>query len=156
MPWDLHLHMFHVLHIRQVYISILPKKTREKLLLNITIKTNLTSVDFLDIRLNLRDNTYQPYRRPNSEPIYVNKSSNHPKNIIKDLPKAIGKRLSDTSCNQEVFEAVLPIYEEALKKVALMRSSATPKTTAIIHIKRKKKGDESAISSGLILLTQLM
>ena len=33
--------------------------------LNITIKTNLTSVDFLDIRLNLRDNTYQPNRKPN-------------------------------------------------------------------------------------------
>ena len=84
--------------------------------LNITIKTNLTSVDFLDICLNLRDNTYQPYRKPNSKPIYINKSSNHPKNIIKDLPKAIGKRLSDTSCNQEVFEAALPIYEEALRK----------------------------------------
>ena len=33
-----------------------------------------------------------------------------------DLPKAIGKRLSDTSCNQEVFEAALHIYEEALRK----------------------------------------
>ena len=42
------------------------------------------------------------------------------------------------------------------EKVALMRSSATPKTTAIIHIKRTKKGDENAISSGLILLTQLI
>ena len=37
--------------------------------LNITIKTNLTSVDFLDICLNLRDNTYQPYRKPNNESI---------------------------------------------------------------------------------------
>ena len=83
---------------------------------NITIKTNLTSVDFFDIPLNLRDNTYQPYRKPNSDPIYNNKSSNHPKNIIKDLAKAIGKRLSDTSCNQEVFEATLLIYEEALRK----------------------------------------
>ena len=77
--------------------------------LNITIKTNLTSVDFLDIHLNLRGNTYQPYRKPNSKPIYINKSLNHPKNIIKDLPKAIGKSLSDTSCNQEVFEATLPV-----------------------------------------------
>ena len=84
--------------------------------LNITNKTNLKSVDFLDIHSNLRDNTYQPYRKPNSEPRYINKSSNHPKNIIKDLPKAIEKRLSDTSCNQGVFEAALPIYEEALRK----------------------------------------
>ena len=84
--------------------------------LSITIKTDLTSVDFLDIRLNLKDNTYEPYRKPNSEPIYIHKSSNHPKNIIKNLPKAIEKRYSDTSCNQEVFEATLPIYEEALRK----------------------------------------
>ena len=82
--------------------------------LSITIKTNLTSVDFVDIPLNLKDNTYQPYRKPKSNPIYISKSSNHPKNI-NDLAKAIGKRLSDTSCNQEVFEAVLPIYE-ALRK----------------------------------------
>ena len=75
--------------------------------LNITIKRNLKSVDSLDIWLNLRDNTYEPYRKPTSEPIYINKSSNHPKNIIKDLPKAIEKRLSDTSCNQGVFEAAL-------------------------------------------------
>ena len=84
--------------------------------LNIPIKTNLTSVDVLDIRLNLRDNNYQPYRKPNSEPIYINKSWSHCKNIMKDLPKAIGKRLSDTSCNQEVFEVALHIYEEALRK----------------------------------------
>ena len=32
--------------------------------LKITIKTNLTSVDFFDIHLNLRYNTYQPYRKP--------------------------------------------------------------------------------------------
>ena len=57
--------------------------------LNITIKTNLTAVDFLDIHLNLRDNTYQPYRKPSSELIYISKSSNHPKDMIKDLPKAI-------------------------------------------------------------------
>ena len=58
-------------------------KTKTKIFkdcgLNITIKTNLKSVDFLDIRLNHRDNTYQPYRKPNSEPIYINKSLNHPK-----------------------------------------------------------------------------
>ena len=60
------------------------------------MKTNLTSVDFFDICLNLRDSTY--------------------KNIIKDLTKAIRKRLSDTLCNQELSEAALPINEEALRK----------------------------------------
>ena len=123
--------------------------------LNITIKTNLTSVDFHDIRLNLKDNTYQPYRKPNSEPIYINKSSNHPKSIIKGLPKAMGKRLSDTSCKQEVFEVASTIYEEALRESGFNEKlSYTENNRNNPH--KKKKRDESAISSGLILLTHLM
>ena len=36
---------------------------------NITVKTNLKTADFLDIGLDLVNNTYQPYRKPNSETI---------------------------------------------------------------------------------------
>ena len=107
--------------------------------LNITIKTNLTSVDFLDICLNLRDNTYQPYRKPNNESICINKSSNHLKKIIKDLPKAIEKRLSDTSCNQEVFEAAFPIYEEALRKSGFNEKLSYTKNNSNNLQKNKKK-----------------
>ena len=125
--------------------------------LNITIKTNLTSVYFLDVRLNLRDNTYQLYRKPNGEPIYINKSSNHPKNIIKDLPKATGKRLSDTSCNQEVFEAALPIYEEALKKSGFNEKlSCTENNSNNPYKKEENRRRKRKISSGVVLLTQLM
>ena len=42
--------------------------------LNITIKTNLPSVDFLDVRLNLKDGTYEPYRKQNSNPLYIHKN----------------------------------------------------------------------------------
>ena len=58
--------------------------------LNMTVKTNLKTVDFLD----LINNTYQPYRKPNSETVYINKQSNHPPNILKDLLKAISKRIT--------------------------------------------------------------
>ena len=103
--------------------------------LNITIKTNLTSAD-----LNLRDNTYQPYRKLNSEPIYISKCSSHHKNIIKDLPKAIGKRLSDTSCNQEVFEATLLIYEEALRNNGFNEKlSYTENNSNNAHKKEEKR-----------------
>ena len=44
--------------------------------LNITVKTNLKTLDFLDVRLDLINNTYQPYRKPNGETVYVNKHSN--------------------------------------------------------------------------------
>ena len=49
--------------------------------LSIAIKTNLKSANFLDIPLNLEDNTYQPNRKSKSESIYINKGSTHPKNI---------------------------------------------------------------------------
>ena len=42
--------------------------------LNIPIKTNLRSVDVLDIHLNLRDNNYQLYRKPKSELIILTKA----------------------------------------------------------------------------------
>ena len=123
--------------------------------LNITIKTKLKSVDFLDIHLNLKDSTYQPYRKPNSGPIYINKSSNYTKNIIKDLPKAIEKRLSDTSCNKEVFEAALPIYEEAIRKSGFNEKLSYTKNN---HNSKKKeeKRRGKRISSGFIVLAQLM
>ena len=46
-------------------------------------------VDFIDVRFNLNDQTSEPYRKPNNEPVYINKQSNHPSNIIADNPKAI-------------------------------------------------------------------
>ena len=63
--------------------------------LNITIKMNLKTVDFLDVRFDLINNTYRPFRKPNSEPVYIHKQSNHPPSILKELPKSINKRMSD-------------------------------------------------------------
>ena len=71
--------------------------------------------DFLDISLNLSTNTYRPYRKDSNPPTYIQKSSNHPPHIIKQLPKMIGKRISSISANKEVFEAEAPIYNTALK-----------------------------------------
>ena len=62
--------------------------------LNITVKTNLKTVDFLDVRLDLINNIYQSHRKPNSETVYINKQSNHLANILKDLLKGISKRIT--------------------------------------------------------------
>ena len=82
--------------------------------LNIVIKMNLKSVDFLDVRFNLTNNTYEPYRKPNNEPVYININSNHPPNILKELPRSINKRISEISCNERIFNEAKPLYEEAL------------------------------------------
>ena len=82
--------------------------------LNSTIKANLKTADFLDARLDLVNNTYQPYRKPNSETVYINKHSNHPPNILKELLKAFNKRITDISCNRDIFDAAKTTYKQVL------------------------------------------
>ena len=90
-------------------------KTFKDLGLKITIDCNIKVVNFLDITLNLNDGTYYPYRKPNDRPLYINKQSNHPPTIIKNLPASIARRISDISCDEETFKKAAPIYEDALK-----------------------------------------
>ena len=84
--------------------------------LDITISTNLKICNFLDVTLNLKDGTYYPYRKPNNETLYVNTNSNHPPTIIKHLPSAIGRRISDISSNKELFNKAKPHYENAVRQ----------------------------------------
>ena len=46
----------------------------------------------------------------------MNKQSNHPPNILKELPKAINKQITDISSNQDIFDVAKSTYEEALSK----------------------------------------
>ena len=75
---------------------------------------NLKPVDFLDVRFELVNNTYQPYRKPNNEPVYIHKQSNHPPNILKELRKSINKRISDISYDENVFNNAKLTHEKAL------------------------------------------
>ena len=72
-------------------------------------------VDFLDVHFNLNDQTFEPYRKPNSNPVYIIKRSNHPPNIINEVAKTISKRLTSISCNKNVFDRNIGIYNTAMK-----------------------------------------
>ena len=96
-------------------VKILSSKIFQECGLSIVCKINLTSVDFLDVSFDMKQETYTPYRKPNNNSTYIHKNSNHPQNILRDLPKSISKRISDTSVNEEIFNAHIPINEQALK-----------------------------------------
>lgn len=83
--------------------------------LKITIEANLRRVNFLDITLNLETGKYQPYRKPNDQPRYVHRQSNHPPTILKNIPDAIAQRLSKISSDQQIFTKAAPQYQQALK-----------------------------------------
>ena len=76
----------------------------------IDIETNLKIEDFLDISFNLNNGTYRPYKKPNDLLSYINKSSNHPPQIINQLPKTINERFSRNSFNSSKHQ-----YEKALR-----------------------------------------
>ena len=96
-------------------------KTRKKLHsffkkfdLKITVETGLKKVDFLDVTFDLSDESYQPYRKPNDNPLYIHKHSNHPKHVIHNNPIAINKRLSEISSSKQKFDNNKSIYQDAL------------------------------------------
>ena len=71
-------------------------------------------MNFLDVTLNLEKGTYAPFRKPNDTPMYVHKQSNHPPNVIKEIPKSINKRLSTVSSSKEEFDLAKADYQRAL------------------------------------------
>ena len=84
--------------------------------LNISISTNLKICNFLDVTLNLTDGTHYPYRKPNNKTLYIDTNSNHLPKMIKRLPAAIGRRISDISLSKELFNKVKLHYKSALKQ----------------------------------------
>ena len=82
--------------------------------MSITVKTNLKVNNFLDIHFEIIDNIYQPHKKPNDEPLYINKNSNHPPTVTKQIPKVISKRISDISLSKEMYDQNISYYKDAL------------------------------------------
>ena len=73
-------------------------------------------VNFLDITLDLEREIFKPYMKENHTPIYVDRQSNHPPMVLKNIPLGVNRRLSRISSSREVFENACPPYQEALRK----------------------------------------
>ena len=82
--------------------------------LRVTVETRLTCTDFLDVNMDLTNGKYWPFRKQNSELLYINTKSNHPPNVIKQIPAAITHRIASLSCSNEEYVGALPAYRDAL------------------------------------------
>ena len=96
--------------IRKNFIRIF----KEDFGLSITCESNLKAVNFLDVTLNLTTGKYQPYNKPDNNPLYINILSNHPPNIIKNLPGNISKRINNLSADETTFNKSKDLYNNAL------------------------------------------
>ena len=114
-------------------------KTFKNIGFAIDVETNLKIVDFLDTTFNLNNSTYRPYKKPNDLLLYINKSSNHPPQIINQLPKIINERLSRNSSNEEVFNSSKYQYEKALRDRGYTDFKLKFKKTSNNHTKRNRQ-----------------
>ena len=106
--------------------------------LSITVEGNITRTNFLDVTLDWETEQFQPFRKPNDLPCYVNVDSNHPPQVIKQLPKMIEKRLSELSSNEAIFRNVSPMYKKALKDSGYKESNLTFNTKKKLPQKRQR------------------
>ena len=79
--------------------------------LQITAESNLRIVNFLDVNFDLKNGKY---RKPNDDPLYINRYSNHPPSIIRQLPTSINKRIALLSSDEKTFMESAPAYQNAL------------------------------------------
>ena len=59
---------------------------------------------------------YVTYQKPDKIIQYIHVESNHPPNIIKQLPQKIKKRLSQLSSNKNILNKSAPFYEDKLHR----------------------------------------
>ena len=82
--------------------------------LSISVEQKGNSVNFLDVTLET-DGSYKPYKKPNNKIIYVNRASNHPPSIIRNIPTSIQRRLATISSSENEFMGAREEYQKALK-----------------------------------------
>ena len=78
------------------------------------MEANKKVADLHGITLDLRTDSYKPYKKPNDTISYIQCQSNHPPSIIKNLPEGIEKRLSNNSAKADIFQEAAKPYNNVL------------------------------------------
>ena len=114
--------------------------------LRITADTNLTSVNFLDVNFDLKTELHQPYKKPNDTTVYVHVQSNHPPTIIKNIPAAVTKRLSNISSNQWTFDKNISHYKKALMEAGYVDNLRySPQESSAVQKKPRQRNQRKII-----------
>ena len=107
--------------------------------LRITIEANKQIINFLDVTLNLSNDTYRPYTKPDTILQYVHRDSNHPQTTTKSIPTGINKRLSLHSSNKASFDQAAPPYQKALNESGYKYTLHYEPTTTSRRRNRQRK-----------------
>ena len=70
----------------------------------------------LDVALDLQNNSYKPFIKPNANTKYISPQSNHPPVIVANIPDSICRRLSSISSSKSMFDSEAGHYQHALEE----------------------------------------
>ena len=73
---------------------------------NLIIENPSWKIDYLDLKFNLLNHTFYPYRKDYNKINYINSKSNHPSTILKQIPKMIETRLAKNSSNKNLLNNI--------------------------------------------------
>lgn len=82
----------------------------------VTVGGILKAVNFLDISIYLRSDTYQPHMKPNFKPLYIHLKATIHGRYLKKSTERNYKRLITISINGIIFNATTSPYQDACKK----------------------------------------
>ena len=89
--------------------------------------------------VDLLNNTFRPFIKTDQYPSYININSNHPKTIIKQVPKAANLRIRNLSGNEKIFQESGKIYMDALKNSGLSEEFTYQEENIPNDINKEKK-----------------
>ena len=115
--------------------------------LYMTIHAGLCIVNFLVVQFNLNNCTYQPYRKPDNTLLNINKKSNHPAVVLKQLPKSIAKQIFDISFGENFFLNSTLTYSEALTKSGFNVALAYNKKQLTVATQKRKNAKDKLYGS---------
>ena len=113
--------------------------------LRVTVDINLIKVNFLDVTFDLKRGSFEPFKKPNDSPLYINIHSNHPQNVKKEIPLAINKRLCNISSSKKAFDNSKEVYQKALidsgydHKLTFEENQTKPENTNTLQKKRRRR-----------------
>ena len=73
-------------------------------------------VNYSEVSLNLNNSNYKPYHKPDNEILYIHTDSDHPPNILKQIPTSTENQISTLSSNETISNESKEIYQKALEK----------------------------------------
>ena len=107
--------------------------------LNITSERNLKTVNFSDVTLNVSTGKYQPYNKPDNDPLYIDVNFNHPTKITKNLRASISKQINCHLTN--TFSTTQPtrkscihlVYKNCTRCMQLMYTKCIPPFNKLLY-----------------------